>query len=240
MHTRSSIHRQGITLRAVLAASLFAVMPPAFSEMAMWLIGPVTPTGISGVDGTSFTLGLPEGTHGVYGLRSAERNDKPCYIAAMTENVNDFKEDSEATENLCGANPTGSEMKVEFGDIEFAPRTFVRGLRVCMNSENTRVKGIQIRGSVIDADGKLSDLPPRYPDSSASSGVSSMADLSAPIDLRRTCDSWQKWVECTERQIATAVTALFEPGSNPRSLTGIVLQCRTVATRREWDGPPRP
>lgn len=224
---------QAIALRAALAASLFTVAPPVFSEGEALLIGAVTPTEVSGFAGTSFTLGMPQGAHGVYGLWSVERNDKPCYIASMTQDVNKLTDDSGAIKDLCGANPTSKEMKVQFGDVKFAKRTFVRALRVCMNGDNTRVKGFQIRGSGIGDDGKVSDLPARYPDSSASSGMSALVDLNAPSDLRPNCDSWKKWVECPEGRIATAITAHFGPGSNPRSLTGIALQCRMVS---EADG----
>ncbi|MGH8684245.1 MAG: hypothetical protein ACREUM_02735, partial [Nitrosospira sp.] len=187
---------QAIALRAVFAASLFTVAPPAFSEDAALLIGAVTPTEVSGFAGTSFTLGMPQGTHGVYGLWSVERNDKPCYIASMTQDVNKLTADSGAIKDLCGENPTSKEIKVQFGDVKFAKRTFVRALRVCMNNDNTRVKGFQIRGSEIGDDDKVSDLPARYPDSSASSGMSALVDLNAPSDLRLNCDSWKKWVEC--------------------------------------------
>ena len=229
MHTHSRTHRQAVALRAALAASLFTIASPVFSENAVLLIGPVTPTEISGFAGTSFTLGMPQGAHGVYGLWSVERNDKPCYVASMTEDVNKLTGDSGAIKDLCGANPTSNEMKVQFGDVKFAKRTFVRALRVCMNNDDTRVKGFQIRGSEIDDKGNVSDLPARYPDSSASSGMSSLVDLNAPSALRRNCDSWKKWVECPEGRIATAITAHFGAGSNPRSLTGIALQCRMVS-----------
>ncbi|MDN5936596.1 MAG: hypothetical protein L0H75_10580 [Nitrosospira sp.] len=233
MHIRSRTHRPVMALCAALAASLFAIAPPAFSDAAMWMIGPVSLTEISGSAGSRFTLGLPEGTHGVYGLWSAERNEKPCYVAAMRENVNNFQDDSVATQKLCGADATGGEMKVEFGDVEFAQRTFVHGLRVCTNKDNGQVKGFQIRGRVIDDNGQVSDLPARYPDPSGSSGASSLADLNAPVALHRKCDNWQKWVECPQGAIATAITAHFGPESNPRYLTGIALQCRTVSTTAE-------
>lgn len=54
---------------------------------------------------------------------------------------------------------------MQFGGIKFADRTFVRAVRVCMNKDNTRLKGFQIRGRKIDENGNVSDLPARYPDS---------------------------------------------------------------------------
>ncbi|SFU53850.1 hypothetical protein [Nitrosospira multiformis] len=100
-----------------------------------------------------------------------ERNDKPCYVGALTENVNNSKDITGEIKSLCGNNPTSKEMKVQFGGIKFAERTFVRALRVCMNKDNTRIKGLQIRGRMIDENGNVADLPARYPDSSSSSGL---------------------------------------------------------------------
>lgn len=221
--------RKALASRAALAVSLLAISAPVISGATVSLTGAVTPTGISGFAGTALTLGDPEGKRAVYGLWSVERNDKPCHIATMTENVNDSGDDSGAIKSLCGANPTSNEMKVQFGEIKFAKRTFVRALRVCMNNDNTRVKGLQIRGSEIDDKGNVSDLPVRYPDSAVSSGLSALVDLNAPNDERPNCNDWKKWAECPEGHIATAATAHFGAGSNPRSLTGIALQCRRVS-----------
>lgn len=222
------VSRQAIVLPGALAASLFAVALPVYSDAAVLLTGPITPSEVSGFGGTPFTLGLPDGTYGVYGLMSAERDDKPCYIASMAEDVNDSSGDSGAIKNLCGGNATGSEMRTQFGDIKFARRTFVRALRVCMNNDNNQMKGFQIRGRGIDVNGNVIDLPPRHA-SLAGYGMSELADLNAPSDERLRCEIWKKWVECPQGQIATAVTAHFGPGSSPRSLTGLALECRAVS-----------
>ncbi|MDQ3185351.1 MAG: hypothetical protein M3Q16_02595 [Pseudomonadota bacterium] len=244
MHTCGRTNRHAVALRAVFAFSILATSPILFSDTtvsktgsitAVSLIGAVTPTEISGVGGTSFTLGMPTGTHGVYGLWSMERDGKPCYVATMTEDVNKYEEDSGAIKDLCGAKATSSEMKLEFGDVEFEQRTFVRALRACMDQDNSHVKGLQIRGSAIDGNGNVAELPAKYaetstsPDSSVLSGKSMLSDLNAPIALRRNCDNWKNWVECPEGRIATAITVHFGPESDPGSLTGIALQCRAVS-----------
>lgn len=215
-------------LPSLLAACFFTFSTLAASADKISLTGTATPTEISGFAGTPFTLGVPEGTRGVNGLWSTERGDKPCHIASMTEDINDSSDDSGALKDLCGKNPTSKEIKAQFDDTKFPKRTFMRALRVCMNNDNTRVKGFQIRGRTIDDGGKVSDLPPRYPDSAGAAGLSALVDLNAPYDQRPNCNGWKKWVECSDGQIATALIAHFEAGSPPRSLTGIALQCRAV------------
>jgi hypothetical protein len=214
--------------RAALTAGLLAIVPPAVCDTVVSLTGAVAPSAVSGFAGTPFTIGGAQGARAVYGIMSVERRDKPCLVTAMTEDANDSGDDSGGTKNLCGNDATSNEMTAQFSDRDFAKRTFVRAVRVCMNKDNERVKGIQIRGRQIDADGNVSDLPSRYPDSSGTTGLSALVDLNAPSDQRPHCDGWKKWVECPTGQIATAITAHFGAGSTPRSLTGIALQCRAV------------
>ncbi|MEO8767499.1 MAG: hypothetical protein ABI363_04050 [Nitrosospira sp.] len=229
MRTPVRTNRQAIALRAALASSLFVFASPVFCDTVVSLTGPVTPSEISGFAGTPFTLGAPEGSHGVNGLWSVEHNDKPCYIASMTEDVNVSGSDSDAIKDLCRSKATSSEMKAQFGDIKFARHTFVRALRVCMNNAKDQMKGFQIRGRGIDSNGNVTDLPSRHASLSGSSGMSVLADLNAPNDERLNCEDWKKWVECPKGQIATALTAHFGPGPDPRSVTGIALQCRLVS-----------
>ena len=212
---------------AAIAAA--AVASPAFSQTSLVLTGSATDTQISGFAGTPFTLGGSDNGHAVYGVRSLERHDKPCYIRALIEDINYSADHSGETKDLCGNDTTSSEMKVQF-DTDFADRTFVRALRVCTNNDGDRIKGFQIRGRKVDANGDVSDLPPRFPDSSDSSGMTPAVDLNAPRDDHRPhCDVWRRWAECPQGQIATAIVAHYGAGDTPRSVTGIALKCRAVS-----------
>ena len=192
------------------------------------LTGAVTTEAISGYAGTAYQIGKADGGRAVYGLWSVERSDNPCYIASMTEDINNAGDDSGGKKDLCGNNATSTEIKAEFSDAKFADHTFVRALRVCMNDRNTRVKGFQVRGRKIDSNGNLIDLAADYPDGN-SSGLSALVDQNAPSDQRNNCNgNWKRWSKCPDGTIATALEAHFEAGSTPRSLTGIALKCRTV------------
>src|SRR5262249_6311534 len=142
-----------------------AVASPAFSQTSLVLTGSATDTQISGFAGTPFTLGGSDNEHALYGVRSLERHDKPCYIRALIEDINYSADHSGEVKDLCGNDTTSSEMKVQF-DTDFADRTFVRALRVCTNNDGDRIKGFQIRVGKVDADGDVSDMPPRFPNSS--------------------------------------------------------------------------
>ena len=228
--------RSALALWAVLAGvDLTLALPLSVanaSEIRVSLTGKVTTTGVSGVAGTPVVLGTPEGTQGVYGIRSLERDDKPCYVASVTEEVNNYGKDSGFGKNLCGKNPGGAEMQVKFGDIKFARRTFVRAVRVCMTKNDSKVKGIQLRGRQFVRDGRLSDLPPRYAEQPSSAALKDLLDLNAPSDLRLNCSVWKEWVECPPGEIATALVAHFDSGPSPNNLTGIALQCRAIGRER--------
>ncbi len=81
-------------VRTGTASILLALATPVFSDTDVSLTGSVTQTDISGFAGTPFTVGHPESTQAVYGVWSVEWNDKPCYVGALTENVNNSKDTS--------------------------------------------------------------------------------------------------------------------------------------------------
>ena len=47
--------------------------------------------------------------------------------------------------DLCGREKSRA-IEVEYSDAKYEKRVFVTGTSVCMNNNNTRVKGIRIRG----------------------------------------------------------------------------------------------
>ena len=199
---------------------------PIGNATAATLSGGVTTERISGYAGTTYQIGKADGERAVYGLFSAERSDNPCYLASMTENVNDSRDDSGGIRDLCGNRATSSTITAQFSDSQFADHTFVRSLRVCMNNKNTRVKGFQIRGRKVESDGRLVDLDTDYPQGAG--GLNALVDQNAPSDQRNNCSKWKRWSNCPSGTIATALEAHFEAGSTPRSLTGIALKCRGV------------
>ena len=203
----------------------------SYSKEAM-LHGAVQTTGVSGYTGTPFSLKSKESDQAIYGLFSVEKRDNPCYLAVRTESINDSSIDDGATKDLCSGKATSKELGVAFEDSSFhGKRVFVNGLRVCMNKDETRVKGLQIRGKKIDKDAHPVDLDSGNPVAGQAGGSDvSLHMITEPRDERKHCKSWKKWVECpSENQIATGLIAHFEAGQarrNPRSLTGIALECR--------------
>ena len=130
--------------------------PGTYTELVM-LHGAVQPTRISGVSGTTFTLQDDNPDHAIYGIRSVERRDQPCWVMIRTENINKDTDDTGGvTKDWRGEKANNSLLRVEFTDVEVDEhRIFVRGVRVCMNNTGTRMKGLQIRGREITDDGRI-------------------------------------------------------------------------------------
>ena len=213
--------------------------PGTYTELVM-LHGAVQPTKISGVSGATFTLQDDNPDHAIYGIRSVERRDQPCWVMIRTENINKDTDDTGgATKDLCGGKANSSLLRVEFTDVGVDEhRIFVRGVRVCMNNAGTRVKGLQISGREIADDGRIVETvvienPPSWVAGGGGfgGGGAKSLDKTQTQDMRSNCpwDGWKKWAECPHNfQIATGAILHFEAGNKPRALTGIALQCRYV------------
>ncbi len=209
------------------------------------LIGTAVPSEhMSGFKGTAFELGIPDSEsqdeYAIFGIASEERKDHPCYVSVKTENVNDSNLKLDLKKELCDGKERSREMVAAYTDSSYGKRSYVTGVRVCMNNDNTRVKGIQIRGRTITDEGRLRDLE-RKAEGQRVAGLQRVAP-EEPQDERPNCNNnWKRWALCpSENHIATAVELHFEAGKEPRSLTGIALKCRQVSAAGSGTGAVRP
>jgi hypothetical protein len=194
---------------------------------------------ISGFQGAVFVVGVPDSTNDdyvVFGLSSEEKRDNPCYVTVRTENINDPSAKLDLKKDLCGGKEKSSQIEVAYDDRNYGGRAFVTGVRVCMNNDNTKVKGIQIRGKVINDSGGLVELENR---AEGTSGIQHRIPAE-PWDYRAHCNrnNWMRWAQCEDHHIATAVVLHFAAGKEPRSLTGVALQCRQVVENIPVIGAP--
>ncbi|GKS65815.1 hypothetical protein YTPLAS72_31190 [Nitrospira sp.] len=218
-----------------VAASLITAEPTRADRYAKDVMlngAPVPSEHISGFQGSAFEVGVPDSSsnddYAVYGLTSEEQRDQPCYVTVRTENVNDSNVKQDLKKEFCSGKEKSREMGAAFTNTAYGKRSFVTGVRVCMNGDDTRVKGIQIRGGTITDHAQLGKLDRQYGDQKA--GNISHLLPEEPKDERPNCNSnWKRWALCpNENQIATAVVLHFEAGKEPRSLTGIGLKCRNI------------
>lgn len=202
-------------------------------------------TGISGFAGSSVRMGpaIDKG-YALYALRSLERADQGCFLEGTSDLLRQpltqagawtgagwaahaFRTDSV---DRCGGGTPGDEVKVTAEPtaafiqehVHDLSQPFVRGLRICMNGDRSRLKGLELRGRRVGADlsGKfvLEDVP-LDPDKARAERKGAVAGH---------CDTWEKWVECSTGEVATAVQVHFAAGDPPRTVTGLALECARV------------
>lgn len=190
-------------------------------NVAVTLSGTVDTTARSGAAGTQFTVGTASSdTYALWGISGKETgilSNVPCWVHVKTENVNDINDEVGHTEDQCGSsNPTDDSLLVaDFanGDLT-GEHAFVSGAKVCMNSDDTRVKGWVLYGRQINDDGSLTDLT-----------------LDALAGPRPNCDTWKQRVDCPAGEIATAAVLEFDSSDTPRAWMGISLKCRAVTVQ---------
>jgi hypothetical protein len=233
--------RQSSAALAVPACAFFkrgTCTAPVVVKADVTLTGTPTDTSVSGKTGSVFvTAGGDSATHAMYGLASRERSDEPCVVTVHKEHVNDPATDTLQTKNLCGPRgATSSEIKAAFSDTSVhGTRAFVTGVRVCMNNDKSRVKGFRLRGKKIDDAGQLVALQGGVAGSGTAGGSEVTTHVvTEPYATRTNCDEkdgWMSWAECPAGEVATAAKLHFGSGSEPRSLVGIALQCRSIAKK---------
>jgi len=185
------------------------------------LSGTVHTTARSGAAGTQHIVGTASSdTYALWGISGKETGaftNVPCWAHIKTENVNDINDEVGHNEDQCGSSsPTdGSLLVADFANTDFTgERAFVSGAQVCLNSDDTRVKGWILYGRQINANGSLMDL-----------------DLDALAGPRPNCDTWKQRIDCPAGEIATAAVLEFDSGSTPRAWKGISLKCRAVTVQ---------
>lgn len=203
---------------AVLA---FALAGPAraAATQELYLREDANNTPVSGETGAKTTVLLPESLtklpefYGVRGLSVEEKSDEPCQLKIQWADLNDPVSEGIDFVDKCDGTSLGGEKTASF-----TGRTYVSGLRVCLDRDHERVKGVELRGRTVESNGALRGASNR------------------PAFERTNCRDWMDWVECPSGKIASGLNLHFEGGGGARSLKGIGLVCRTVALREpEWD-----
>lgn len=208
---------------------------PLVSVTQVSFEGEVETTDLSGFKGTPFTLGdSGSSTQAVFSVSNWEASDEPCKTTIGTEDLNNANNDRSFSKALCNSRSPGDEIKLSFEDAGPAgSRAFITGIRVCMNNDQSKVKGLDIRGMKITDAGALV-VPGRvFPCGEATSpNYSATTYCEQPRFVTRpNADQnggWKKWSACSQGSLATAVVIHYAGGSEPRSLTGIELKCRKL------------
>jgi len=162
----------------------------------------VSTSAVSGEVGSTIeNLDLRDPHTGIYQIGITERNNVPCIVRISGENISDHTD-------KCGSVFAGSQRLSAYID------GVATGIAVCSNRlANKRVKGIQLRGRVINADGTL--------------GADEFVDSRELTN----CAEWRTPSLCPQGYAGTGVRAHFNDQGLSHSsdeLVGLQLKCRRI------------
>ncbi|MBL4688329.1 MAG: hypothetical protein JKY37_27325 [Nannocystaceae bacterium] len=208
----------------VAAATAPAAAPlPSWDRTVFRPTGAVTTTRVSGRGGFTDIITTPTPDF-LFRLRARERSDEPCDNRArffherpqsprVPTRIAHYERRSSrkcASGAWGNANSELSAVVAGGGYRHSDGRVRVMaGVRVCMNRQRTRVKGIKVYGASINNDGDVRR------DSAYSDHFS-----------RSNCHTWERARMCPAQQVATGVHFNY----SGRSLVGIALECQAVRT----------
>jgi hypothetical protein len=167
-----------------------------------------------------------------------ERRNHPCFFNVDATHMNAGGV-QRYTVNRCGtsgqpAGDVGSSSGFKSVWTNDAYAVYVSGVRVCMNNQDTRVKGLEIRAGVVEND-RVVAYADWTPPADSASGIGGRSDqgfttlyLSGPAERPNCNGNWKRWVECRAGELPSALYLHFDSAAEPASLTGVQLACRAV------------
>lgn len=221
--------------------------------------GSTSTTGYSGKEAAAKRTLAPSAmsNEALTGVEIAERSDDPCFLRARFRNIATGNEGANARFAECDDNNNNEGTGDSHRTLMMPSGGFVTGVRICMNSQQDKMKGIQLIGRygacllgeenvyvspapcsrVFKTSGieyRLCDTDqPNYQTLSCSGSASTLS-----VHYERTnCqgnsngpdNDWEEAVNCPDRMVATGMRLNHREGNGGRRIiTGVALDCRKV------------
>ena len=186
----------------------------------------------------------------IYGVTIGEDSDEPCYLQIKYRDVNSASTAGSLTFNECDGHKVG-----DLKTASLPGGAHVTGVRICLNSDRNRLKGIQLIGGYGDCVKGAESVTVSMPDCSSvvningldyrtcSTGGPSYRTLSCGLPLtdwveRPNCpgskydipdSTWEKVVSCPDKMVAVGMKLRTTNGDGDRlGIDGIALDCRLL------------
>lgn len=221
--------------------------------------GSTSTTDYSGKHGADKRTLAPSSTsnEALFGVEIAERSDDPCFLRARYRNIATGSDGANVRFAECDDNNNDEGTNDSRRTLMMPSGGFVTGVRICMNSQQDKMKGIQLIGrysacllgeekvyvspapcsQVFKSSGieyRLCDTDqPNYQTLSCNTGSSTLS-----VHYERTnCQGnsngpdsdWEEAVNCPDRMVATGMRLNHREGTGGRRIiTGVALDCRKV------------
>jgi hypothetical protein len=247
MHANDFILRLPAVAALVTAAAISWASVASANHLA-------TPSGSSATSGrtpTNKTLSKSySANETIYAVTIGEDSDEPCYMQIKYRDANTSATQNSLTFNECDGHKVG-----DMQTASLPAGTYVTGVRICLNSDRNRMKGIQLIGGYGDCVLGAESTTVSTPDCSrvvkvsgldyrtCTPGGPSYRTMSCSIPLtdwveRPNCpgskydipdNTWEKVVSCPDKMVATGMKLRTINGDGDRlGIDGIALECHTL------------
>lgn len=193
----------------------------------------------------------------LFGVEIAERSDDPCFLRARYRNIATGRDGANLRFAECDDSNNNEGTDDSRRTLTIPSGGFVTGVRICMNSQQDKMKGIQLIGRhgacllgednvyvspapcsrVFKTSGieyRLCDTDqPNYQTLSCSNNSSILSTHYERTNCQGTRNGpdndWEEAVSCPDRMVATGMRLNHREGNGGRRIiTGVALDCRKV------------
>jgi hypothetical protein len=250
------------TLVVSLAAfSLFGFghLPVFAQTISTELTGSPSTTAFSGRGGANRTLSKSASMNdAIYGVEIAERSDDPCFLRIKYRDVASGAEGSSLRFAECSDNNNNEGTSDSRRGVSLPSGAFVTGVRICLNADRDKMKGIQLLGryggcllgqeKVYVAPAACSPVfkvsgheyrlcntdQPNYVGLDCSQTSTSVSDhyerTNCPGTKEGPDRDWETRVSCPDLMVATGMKlSTRQSGGGREMIDGIALECHRLA-----------
>jgi hypothetical protein len=225
--------------KATAAATMMLLASQAAADV-IYDDGKAYLTDVSGLRGEPVSIAgnISAPYRAITSIKWDEKSNRPCYFEVEGTHMN-TKSVERYTVNRCGSSgqPTtvlGTTSGVNTVWTNKSYGIYISGIRVCMNDQDTRVKGMEVRASVVEGDRVVAYEDWMQP-AQSSSPIGGPVEyrgrsthVSVPAQNPNCNGNWKRWVDCRAGELPSAVYLHFSGAATPSSLTGVSLACRRV------------
>jgi hypothetical protein len=239
-----------------LALTLSFCAPAVYAGSAQ-ISGTTGTTAFSGIGGVDRTLTKAASANdAIFAVEVAERSDDPCFLEARYRDVATGVEEASRRFAECNDSNNNEGTTSSRSILVLPAGTFVTGVRICLNSDRDKMKGIQIigrySGCILGLGQYVAPAPCSYV--FTMNGMDyRVCDPDAPTYVELDCDEpaatvsnylertncqgdndgpdsdWESTVSCADGKVATGIRLSTTAGGGGRTMiNGVGLECTAL------------
>ena len=216
----STRFRESVFVFALAIPALTQASSASATEMEVRFSGNIVETNVSGTASadTNTLIGPDDSAFALVGISSKERSDEPCWVSTLSKSITDGGLVTRSMDRCGNRGPKEGSRLTASLPVSASPN-FLSGVQVCMNRNNTKIKGWRVYSTAFILDeNRLRSF-----------------ESSAPIGgERRHCRHWKSVEKCPAGFAATSAELHFVDSGRRHSWSGIRLRCREVRRKTKF------